>query len=660
MISKRNEYAVTSTVPTENKIAMSIRPEDMGKIMGILTDLYKNKLLASIREYATNALDAIIDAGLDPTEHPVRVTLPTPLSPFLKIADSGVGLDEDGILTYSQYGHSTKDTRNDVVGMLGLGCKAALTYTAQFTLTSRHAGIERIAVISREADGSASVTPLSTEPTDEPNGTEVSIAIERNDHFRCEQLAAQFFSVWEEGTVLVNGKAPKRFDGLRITDDLYITQDGESKIVMGNVPYPVPELDDLCPAGSVLAYVPIGAVDFPPSRESLQDCKQTTEAIAKVRKDFADGVQVAIQREIDAADSPGEAVRVATRWDRYVPNGGRMNSRSTNMLSGYTYKGGPMPVFIEAETTREVCEYGDMKRTETIPFVTSAADSHKLGASREATRIYATEWNETVWVTGYTPGKFTAQHKRRIEKAIQDAGIEGARLYVCIYGPMPDQDGSKFIAAERILDWDEVRQIKLDPRPTRNSMSGRIPGSYDLYTEDGYKHGVPGDQIRQSSLILYIHGNRHTASRYTDAVAKERKKFTIVCLSENRIEKFKRNVPKAKTVRGFLTECRDKWAKSLSKDERDALWLADEYVTSDLKALDADEVDDPTLKRAVTIAHAVNVRALGERRDAYSRVVGRPVIESKMSNPLAAYPLFNTTSATSDHLHAYLNWHYAN
>ena len=41
---------------------------------------------------------------------------------------------EDIHSIYSQYGESTKRGTNAQNGMLGLGCKSALTYTNQFTM----------------------------------------------------------------------------------------------------------------------------------------------------------------------------------------------------------------------------------------------------------------------------------------------------------------------------------------------------------------------------------------------------------------------------------------------------------------------------------------------------------------------------------------------
>lgn len=49
MIQTREEYEVTSTLPDTGKVTMGIREQDMGKVMGLLIDIYKNKLAAVIQ-----------------------------------------------------------------------------------------------------------------------------------------------------------------------------------------------------------------------------------------------------------------------------------------------------------------------------------------------------------------------------------------------------------------------------------------------------------------------------------------------------------------------------------------------------------------------------------------------------------------------------------
>src|ERR1035437_10098491 len=86
---------VTSTLQGE-RVGMSIDEGALAHIMSVLTDLYSDPEMAVIREYSTNALDAHVEAGVT---RPIEVTLPSALSPYLKIRDYGTGLDVEDIRT---------------------------------------------------------------------------------------------------------------------------------------------------------------------------------------------------------------------------------------------------------------------------------------------------------------------------------------------------------------------------------------------------------------------------------------------------------------------------------------------------------------------------------------------------------------------------------
>ena len=94
----------------------------------ILSDkLYSNKVLAVVREYLTNALDAQKANGV---VKPLEITLPndsvlTGITPW-EVRDYGTGLTEEQIHQfYCVYFSSSKQESNDFTGMLGLGCFTA-------------------------------------------------------------------------------------------------------------------------------------------------------------------------------------------------------------------------------------------------------------------------------------------------------------------------------------------------------------------------------------------------------------------------------------------------------------------------------------------------------------------------------------------------------
>ena len=175
---------VDSTL-TGERVGMGIDESAMHHIMSVLTDLYSDPELAVIREYSTNALDSHRDAG---NPLPIEVTLPTQLAPFFRVRDYGDGLDAEDIRSiYSRYGTSTKRDSDDVVGMLGLGCKSALTYTDQFTLVGTKNGRTVQVSVGRDENGGGSMTIVSDEHTpDAPSGVEVIVPSKRDNAFEKE------------------------------------------------------------------------------------------------------------------------------------------------------------------------------------------------------------------------------------------------------------------------------------------------------------------------------------------------------------------------------------------------------------------------------------------------------------------------------------------
>jgi len=114
-----------------------------GKAFRILSSgLYKDKILAIVRELSCNAYDAHVAVGT-PTR-PFDVHLPSVLEPHFSVRDYGPALSSDQIdNVFSTYFESTKTETNDQIGGLGLGCKSPLSYVDSFNVISRLEGFKR-------------------------------------------------------------------------------------------------------------------------------------------------------------------------------------------------------------------------------------------------------------------------------------------------------------------------------------------------------------------------------------------------------------------------------------------------------------------------------------------------------------------------------------
>ena len=648
MIHERDQYEVQSTMQGD-KIAMTIDESSMAHIMNVLTDLYSNKRRAIIREYSTNAFDAHVEAGVN---DPIDVTLPTLLSPFLKVRDYGVGLTVEDIHSiYSQYGASTKRGTNAQNGMLGLGCKSALTYTQQFTVSSIKDGTKIVVSVGRDEDGGGSMTVVDTRTTDEGNGTEVVIPINRQDMDIMAREAADFFAVWKRGTVRVNGAEPQPIiesdDTMKLTDTLFVDRTSSvSRVVMGNVAYPAPALDGLVRGGAILAFVPIGSVNFPPSREALMDTKSTRATIERVKGEVVTALKGAIQREVSAAADPVAALRVVIEWSRTIPN-------ASVVASDYTYQGQPLP----AGYTVPGFDKSKPDYDPTQPFLlTSSANGYRKGYANKRHTWPVQEWPHTVWVEDFTASSYTAQHKNRTIKWCADQGITDAREFVYLNGKAP---ASKFIPRDRVVSWDVLKKLKMQTTTTRYG-SVRLAGSYDFVTEAGDHIGKPGSDIRQDKPLYYFHGNRWEVRAYTKGLSAIHPEFTVVCLAANRIDKFKRENPKVKKVQDAFVDAFAKWKGKLSQDERDAIYVRMWGPHHTLSRLDPAKVEDPALKRSVALVTRKGVDKLKDEYDALRFHVREDGLDHKWTNPLTNYPLFNDAALRTmpDHVYSYLNHTY--
>lgn len=334
------EAVVESDIDFGDAVAMSISTDGMQHIMSLLTNLYNDPELAVIREYYTNALDAMVEAG---NTDPVQVFLPTRDNPLFVVKDTGIGMSEEDIRNiYSKYGASTKRSTNDQVGAFGLGCKSALTIATQFTLTANKNGKRTTALISKTESGINSVKILPTKPTDEPSGVTITIPVPNVSSFN--EKALKFFKFGDTSKVRVNGHHPTS-----VVDDAKVLDIGEKDvklfaqinntsygtrtftIIMGNVPYNVSydkinesrrrtglSYDFQYGPASVYAYVGIGAVDLTPSREGLRYTNKTTDILDTIFKGFVENVKATAQAEIDAVTDRHEVFKVISSWRRVL------------------------------------------------------------------------------------------------------------------------------------------------------------------------------------------------------------------------------------------------------------------------------------------------------------------------------------------------------
>lgn len=336
MIASTSSIEGTTVTGDLRSKKLSITNEGISHIANILQDtLYTDKVLAPIREYSTNAMDAHVEVG-SPLR-PILVKLPNRFSPMFAVRDYGFGMDDDRIWNvFCNYGSSTKRGTNTQVGMLGIGSKSAFAYPncKSFTVISIQNGVKKSFVCHKGGCSEGELILLAEEATTEENGLEIQIPVSAADIQSFIDRSARFFAHWEvtpmfEGATINIAKSAKLFEGV----DWYMAADDPNgygtkgtKLLMGNISYAVGSIstmkcsengisdDDqyvyrkLLDANLVLK-APIGSVDIAANREALQMTDKTIKALWEILKKVRNEIGLELQKKFDV---------LPTMWDKRV------------------------------------------------------------------------------------------------------------------------------------------------------------------------------------------------------------------------------------------------------------------------------------------------------------------------------------------------------
>lgn len=170
---------------------------DIGLVLEILRNkLYKDPILAVVREYITNARDAHVEAGK--SELPINVTLPDSENLYFKVQDFGPGLSPERIeKIFCNYASSTKRGSEDQVGYFGIGSKSAFAYSDSFTIISVHNGITRTYSSYIDESRKGKISCLYEAYSDQPNGTTIIIPVKRSDCYYFEEKLIEITQFWD-------------------------------------------------------------------------------------------------------------------------------------------------------------------------------------------------------------------------------------------------------------------------------------------------------------------------------------------------------------------------------------------------------------------------------------------------------------------------------
>ena len=302
MITKTNQSSLEQSQDFKS-YPFGIKKEGISHIFNVLRNqLYSDKILAVIREYSCNAVDAHVEVGKN--DEPIIVSLPTKLSLEFKVRDFGRGLTENEIGNiYAMYGESTKRGSNEQIGQLGLGCKSAFAYGDNFVINSYVNGTKTSYNAFIDPSQVGRISKLSEEKSKKKSGIEIVIPVKLDDVDEFYHKAVGLFKYFKV-IPTIKGAAGRTLDNDLNDETVIFSNDsgswklvqGQAVAIMGNIAY---ELDsgalnlswsgshneeeglyELVNAGVRLTF-DIGELDIAASREALQYTDDTKSAILK-------------------------------------------------------------------------------------------------------------------------------------------------------------------------------------------------------------------------------------------------------------------------------------------------------------------------------------------------------------------------------------------
>lgn len=642
--------------------AMGIHADAFAHIMSVLTNLYSDVETAVLREYATNARDSHIAAGI--AHRPIEIYLPTGLKNNLEIRDFGIGLSVDDLYEiYSMYGASTKRDSDEFNGVLGLGCKAALSYTNQFTLISVKDGIKAVAVIGLIENGTGEISIMSETETDEDNGVIVQIPAKHGNSF--EFKADALFKYWDAGTVLLNGKDPsKKSEWNKLDNSIYFDPSTyEDVVVMGGVPYPITNGSLFDTQGNsrfgTVAFVEMGAVNFTPSRESLHYTNKTVATLKEVREHIKETVHNRVRDEVESAPTAAEAFKVRDKWYLML---GRYHMKNFEIV----YNGQEFPTEFQAdsflgwEKTYQRSSYG-VHNDGVMTYDTYFANWNK----DKCTYVINAPIDSTGFMASYQKGRFSKWAKGESLRAVYL--LPNAKVF---QSPWLDQSEYK------IIDWHTIEWPVVE-----RAARGTVVKSYtvDVYNKDNYyPQPMEVKDLPKNHKILYmpaVDGRAYRGAMRTWLEGQSR--VTVVSLRENQIAKFKKHVPKAELCYLYMQRQLEKlWKDAQAHDHKrlgsetrqflqmfDASRVTSKPMADAFKTMTTADIMPPEVMR-----YNKALEILGEmRRKLRYEVIGTSTFDIKLRQH---YPLLQLMyeyqmreakrrpvdyKAALDHLYIYIN-----
>jgi hypothetical protein len=474
---------------------------------------------------------------------------------------------------------------------------------------------------------------VDTVSTHEPNGVEIVVPVKQYNSF--QEKAERFFSFWEPGRCLLNGKDVAGVEGKKLSDTIYVTPDThQDYIVMGGVAYPADNLDGnqgYYRSYGVVAFVEMGAVHFTPSRESLNMTERTKARNAKIADEFKTTLNTVIQDEINGAVSHAEALQIFYSWHRVLGSTLRPNT--------FKYHAETLPTAFSGKF---------------LIYTPNGYYRQKVSTNRQ---VGWEEVGNSLVVHGFEADQLSTTYKQKLIKYAEDNDLDYDKFLLCETPP-----GAPWTDNATTVDFEDIKAIKLPPRQP-NPYSTRIKPNrekYEILDKNGYREWSAefddtGDVFYYSPAEFDNYVGECLRSALPDA--------TIVVIGKNRFAKFMRDYPHAKHVREAAKQAHKDAVAALTRYDR--LYIHRGYNDgSDVKNFDPTKIDDPDVVAYIndvknikqsdrTNKYQVTRAALIQMDESVLAVPTERLVSPMPQYPLAINPGYGQMKW--DHIYLYMN-----
>ena len=339
---QRNALVLEDNECEAKSIKMSIDWESEEFLMQTLSkNFYSDGIGSTCRELASNALDSHRRANV--TDIPIIVSFKKENNGNYEfsVEDAGIGLDYNDVINIiSKYGKSTARGVKDLLGMMGYGFKAPMSYTSSFIFIIRKDGVERKCMMYDGEEG-MKIDLLDENSTDRANGVKVIVPVSYSDvrdfYDKIKEQLCYFESIYFDvncnyGSIDNNFKIT-RYDDFQMSE---LSDDDNLHICLDNVYYPldfkkldIPSIS--CPVG--LRFSLSDGIFPTPNREAVRMTPEAKAIIIKKIKTVASKMVEMYNKSVEDADDFRKIVKHYSEEGKYLDIGHKQNVEINDIMS---------------------------------------------------------------------------------------------------------------------------------------------------------------------------------------------------------------------------------------------------------------------------------------------------------------------------------------